>query len=144
MLTLEQLAERLESLYVAVGTMYKNQSDIADEWYNHKIEVKEAEALLQSTRASAVAAKAIQQEIQLKEHGANANLRDAHERNYLKFQHLDLENAQLREQQARHDFDQVQREISGVQKQISLAQSQVQIHKLLTLNAGVRIYQPEE
>jgi hypothetical protein len=140
MLTLEQLMERLESLYVAVGTMYKNQSAIADELYNCKVEVKEADAILKSTRAAAVAAG----EIQLKEHGANANLRDAHERNYLKFQHLDLENAQLREQQARHDFDQVQREISGVQKQISLAQSQVQIHKLLTLNAGVRIYQPEE
>jgi hypothetical protein len=141
MLTLEQLAERLESLYVAVGTMYKNQSDIADEWYNHKIEVKEAEALLQSTRASAVAAKAIQQ----KEHGANKELRDAHERAYLEPQHLALENAQLREQQARHDFDQSGRLISGVNKQISLTLSQVQVHKLLLLKAGVTVnYEPEE
>jgi hypothetical protein len=141
MLTLEQLAERLESLYVAVGTMYKNQSDIADEWYNHKIEVKEAEALLQSTRASAVAAKAIQQ----KEHGANKELRDAHERAYLEPQHLALENAQLREQQARHDFDQSGRLISGVNKQISLTLSQVRVHKLLLLKAGVTVnYEPEE
>lgn len=140
MLTLEQLSERLEALYVAVGTMYKNQGGVADEWYNNKREVAEAKALLESTRASAVAAKAIQQ----KEHGANKELRDAHERAYLEPQHLALENAQLREQQARHDFDQIGREISGVNKQISLTLSQVQIHKLSLLKDGVTIYSGTE
>jgi len=120
---LVELDEKLKRHSETVALTESMHRTAAETLYLAQAEVLATQEILAHTRSAAVATEQIQQ----KEHGTNAKLRDAHEADFLRNEIQAVEIAQLAEKQARFSFDQVGRELSAIRMQIRLTQARVSI-----------------